>query len=245
MEEDIPMKWIEHYKLGAAETDINNIASVSAVLRYMQDSSNSQMMAMKPSYEELFEKGLSFVLSRITISLYSTICAHEHFDGETWASPSKGATFNRCYRITKEGSIVAEAVSAWALLNVNERRLCRVTDVELGYGEEPLLELDMPSRFRIPSEAQLTLVGERLVEYADCDLNGHMNNTHYPDILCSYIGPMKGRRASKMSISFVSEAPLGESIKIYSGVLDDVYYIRTVREDGKVNVEAEIYLEEI
>lgn len=239
------MKWIEHYKLGAAETDINSIASVSAVLRYMQDSSNSQMKAMKPSYEELFDKGLSFVLSRITISLYSTLKAHDSFEGETWASPSKGVTFNRCYRLTKDGSIVAEAVSAWALLNVNERKLCRVTDVELGYGEEPLLELDMPSRFRIPSDVQLTLVGERMVEYADCDLNGHMNNTRYPDILCSYTASMKGRRPSKMSLSFVSEAPLGESIKIYSGVLDDVYYVRTVREDGKVNVEAEIYLEEV
>jgi len=239
------MKWIEHYKLGAAETDINSIASASAVLRYMQDSSNSQMMAIKPSYEELFEKGLVFVLSRITISIYSPLRAHDRFEGETWASPSKGVTFNRCYRLTKEGSIIAEAVSAWALLNVNERRLCRVNEVDIDYGEEPLLELDMPARFRIPSEVQLTLVGERMVEYADCDLNGHMNNTHYPDILASYIGDMRGRRVAKMSISFVSEAPLGESIKIYSGVLDDVYYIRTVREDGKVNVEAEIYLEEI
>lgn len=238
------MKWTEKYRLGAAETDINNIASPSAILRYMQDSSNSHMMAMKPSYEELFNKGLSFVLSRITISMYSTISAHEEFEGETWAAPSKGVTFNRCYRLTKNGNIVAEASSAWALLNVPERKLCRVTDVELNYGEDAPLELDMPTRFRIPSDVQLTLVGERLVEYADCDLNGHMNNTRYPDILCSYIAPMKGVRASKMSISFVSEAPLGENLKIYCGVLDDVYYLRTIREDGKVNVEAEIYLEE-
>ncbi len=239
------MKWVEKYKLGAAETDINNIASASAVLRYMQDSANCHMAAARPSYDELYEKGLAFVLSRITISIYSTLRAHDSFEGETWASPSKGVTFNRCYRLTKDSSIVAEAVSAWALLNVNEKKLCRVTDVELGYGEEDMLELDMATRFRIPSDVQLTLVGERMVEYADCDINGHMNNTRYPDILCSYIGEMKGLRPSKMSISFASEAPLGESIKIYSGVLDDIYYVRTVREDGKVNVEAEIYLEDM
>lgn len=242
---EITMKWVEHYKLGAAETDINNIASASAVLRYMQDCANCHMEATRPSYDELYERGLAFVLSRITVSIYSALRTHDSFEGETWASPSKGATFNRCYRLTKDGSIVAEAVSAWALLNMRERRLCRVTDVELGYGEEAPLELDMATRLRIPSDVQLTLVGERIVEYADCDLNGHMNNTKYPDILCSYTAPMKGRRPSKISISFVSEAPLGESIKIYSGVLDDVYYVRTVREDGKVNVEAEIYLEEI
>ncbi|MBR6807739.1 MAG: hypothetical protein IKM46_05075 [Clostridia bacterium] len=239
------MKWTEKYKLGAAETDVNSIASPSAILRYMQDSSNSQMLALKPTYEELLEQGLSFVLSKITVSMYGTLKAHDSFEGETWACPSKGVTFNRCYRIKKDDIIVAEASSVWALLNINERKLCRVTDVELNYGEDEPLELDTPTRFRIPPEVNLTLVGERIVEYADCDLNGHMNNTRYPDILCSYITSMKGVRPAKMSINFVSEAPLGCSIKIYSGFYDDAYYVRTVRDDGKVNAEAEIILEEV
>ena len=238
------MKWTEQYKLGAAETDINSVASPSAILRYMQDSSNSQMLAMKPTYEELFDKGLSFVLSKITVSMYGTLKAHDRFEGETWACPSKGVTFNRCYRITKDGNIIAEASSVWALIDVNRQKLCRVSDVELNYGEDEPLELDAPTRFRIPADASLTLVGERVVEYADCDLNGHMNNTRYPDILCSYICKMKGVRPSKMSINFVTEAPIGCSIKIYSGFYDDAYYVRTVRDDGKVNAEAEIILEE-
>ncbi|MBP3378991.1 MAG: hypothetical protein J6L96_09590 [Clostridia bacterium] len=48
-----------------------------------------------------------------------------------------------------------------------------------------------------------------------------------------------------MGISYVSEAPLGETLKIYSGVSDGVYYVRTKRENGQVNVEAEIMLEAI
>ena len=73
------MKWTEKYKLGAAETDVNSIASPSAILRYMQDSSNSQMLALKPTYEELIDRGLSFVLSKITVSMYGTLKAHENF----------------------------------------------------------------------------------------------------------------------------------------------------------------------
>lgn len=161
------MKWTEKYRLGAAETDINSIASPSAILRYMQDSSNSQMLALKPTYEELIEQGLSFVLSKITISMYGTLKAHDSFEGETWACPSKGVTFNRCYRLTKGGNIIAEASSVWALLNTKEKKLCRVTDVELNYGEDDPLELDAPTRFRIPGDAPLTLVGERQVEYAE------------------------------------------------------------------------------
>ncbi len=239
------MKWTETYRLGAAESDINRIASPSAILRYMQNATNCQMMAMGPSYEELFDRGYAFILSKITYSIYGTISAHDEFEVETWATPSRGVTFNRCYRITKGDSLIAEGVSMWALVNTREKKLCRVGEVELNYGEDAPLELDTPTRFRIPSEAELTLVGERLVEYADCDLNGHMNNTKYPDLMCSYICSMKGVRPAKISINFVNEAPLGDSVKIYSGFCDDAYYVRTVREDGKVNAEAEIVLEDI
>jgi hypothetical protein len=48
-----------------------------------------------------------------------------------------------------------------------------------------------------------------------------------------------------MGISYISEAPLGETLKIYSGISDGVYYVRTVRESGQTNVEAEIMLEAI
>ena len=88
------------------------------------------------------------------------------------------------------------------------------------------------------------LTGERTVEYADVDMNGHMNNTRYPDIFCSYLGEeMKGQRVISMGISFLSEAPLGESIKYYAGGSDDVFYVRTIRENGQTNAEAEILTE--
>jgi acyl-ACP thioesterase len=142
--------------------------------------------------------------------------------------------------------IVAEAVSVWALCGVQDKKLHRVTEFDFGYRTDDMIELDMPARFKIPDDVEMRLVGERTVEYADIDINGHMNNTHYPDILCSYIGAdMRGQRVISMGISYISEAPLGETLKIYSGVSDGVYYVRTVRESGQTNVEAEIMLEAI
>ena len=96
-----------------------------------------------------------------------------------------------------------------------------------------------------PERPEVVLVGGRLTEYADVDMNRHMNNTHYPDILCGYIPEISGNRVISMTLNFVNEAPLGERIKIYSGKSDGSYYFRTKRPDGKVNVEAEFILEEI
>lgn len=239
------MKWLEHYRLGAAETDINNIASASAVMRYLQDSANCHLAAVRPSYDELFERGLAFVLSRISVVFYSELHAHDNFDCETWAAGSRGVTFNRCFRITQGGSIVLEASSAWALLDIKRGRPCRVSDSGADYHDEEPLALNMPTRFQIPGSLELSPVGKRLVEYADCDINGHMNNTRYPDILCGFAADMTCRRLERMSISFLSEAPLNEHLTVYHGELDGAHYLRTLREDDRTNVEAELHFKEI
>ena len=180
------------------------------------------------------------------MSFYSPIYAHEKIEVQSWACESRGVQFNRCYRIMKNGVIAAEAVSVWALVGVNDRHLHRVNEFDLPYRKDEMLELDMPARFKIPDDVDMRLVSERVVEYADVDMNGHMNNTHYPDVLCSHLSEnMRGQRVISMGISFLSEAPLGESVKIYSGMSDGNHYVRTVKENGQVNVESEIILEPI
>ena len=239
------MKWTGDYNVNANDVDFNNIVSVSSVLRYMQDAANYAMEEDGPSYLELFDRGLAFILSRIRLSLYAPVYSHEKLEVQSWACESRGAQFNRCYRILRDGASVAEAVSVWALCGVEDRRLHRVSEFDFGYRTDEMLELDLPARFKIPDDVSLRLVGERTVEYADIDMNGHMNNTKYPDILCGYIGDMRGQRVVSMALSFVSEAPLHEALKIYAGSSDGVWYVRTVKENGQTNVEAEIITEAI
>ena len=240
------MKWSGEYTVNANDVDFNNIVSVSNMLRYMQDAANYEMEEDGLSYNELFSRGLSYELSRIRMSIYSPKNAHEKIEVQSWACESRGVQFNRCYRIMKNGVIAAEAVSVWALVGVNDRHLHRVNEFDLPYRKDEMLELDMPARFKIPDDVDMRLVSERVVEYADVDMNGHMNNTHYPDVLCSHLSEnMRGQRVISMGISFLSEAPLGESVKIYSGMSDGNHYVRTVKENGQVNVESEIILEPI
>lgn len=240
------MKWTGEYRVNANDVDRNNVVSASNLLRYMQDAANSQMEADGPSYMELMGRGLSFVLSRIRVSSYRPLYSHDRIEVQSWACESRGVQFNRCYRILRDGVIVAEGVSVWALCSITDRKIHRVNEFEMHYRQDEMLELDLPARFRIPEDVTLTLTGERTTEYADIDMNGHMNNTRYPDILCSFLGTeMTGQRVISMGISFLSEAPLGETLKFYTGQSDGVQYVRTVRENGLTNVEAEILLDPI
>lgn len=239
------MKWSEKYRINSHDTDFNRVVSASGIMRYMQDCSNCHMEGEPPSYNDLYDSGLAFVLSRLRLSIYFPLYSHDEITAQTWACKSSGVSFNRCYRLLKDDAIVAEAVTVWGLLDLNTHRLRRVDSIELGYASGEMLELDSPARLRIPKDAAMVLVGEHRVHYGEADINRHLNNTHYPDMYCDFIPNMAGNRVTSMGISFISEAPLGEQLKIYMADYDGTYYFRSVKEDGSVNSEAEIIIEEI
>lgn len=239
------MRWTEHYRVGVNDTDLSRTASASALMRYMQDTADLQMEGQRPSYLELFDCGYAFVLARFRLRCLAPLSSHDEITSETWATPSHGFLYGRCYRLLRDGEPVAEADAVWALINLETGRPTRVGEVPLGYTEDEPLDLsDLPPRVRIPGELPLTLVGEHTVTYAEADVNRHLNNTHYADLFCGYL-PMEDRRVSSLLISFLAEAPLGETVKVYRGDLDGVSYFRTVRSDGTVNAEAAITLEEL
>ena len=240
------MKWTENYTVNAHDTDLNDILSLTGMLRYIQDAAHCQMAGEGRSYEKLYDQGKAFVISRLSLSIYGKIYAHDKIQASTWACESTGVSFQRCYSVERDGEIIAEASGIWALLDTKTGRLIRVSDFPNNYCMDAPLELDMPAHFRLPSEIPLILVGERTAEYQDVDINGHINNTRYGDILCGYIPEMKGRRVIKFSINYCGEARLGENIKVYMGHTGDGAYIfRTLREGGKTNVEAEILTEKL
>ncbi len=237
------MKYTDTHKIISQFTDANGILRAGALLRYMQEAAANCMAEDSPSYDELMEKGYSFVLSKITLSVYADIHAHDTVEVQTWACESTRYTYPRCYRVTRDGVTVAEASAIWALIDTTKKRLVRSGDIELGYRTDAPLELDIQAKLKLPES--LPLVGERTVRYSDVDRNMHMNNTVYADMLCDLVFEHKLGRICSLTVSYLNEAPLGAVIRVYRSEDDGVFYIRTVRDDGKTNIEATVLTEKI
>lgn len=238
------MKWTENYRINSHDCDSEGKVRPSLVLRYMQETANLQLRALGPTAEQLTANDRAFILSRINVSVYAPLLAYEDITVSSWACESRGVTFNRCYQIRRGNDIIAEAASVWGLIGISERKIYRVEDVELGFDTDEPLELDAPRRVHIPRELTLSLVGERPIVYSDLDRNRHMNNTNYPDMLCDFIPDMADKKVLSFSINFANEARLGEVLKVYMRESDGIYYFRTVRTDGAINVEAMIMVED-
>ena len=236
------MRHCVNYEILSHDTGHNGEVHPSAICRYFQETADSQMRADGPTYRELISQGYSFVLSRLNVQFYKPLRSYDKVTVQTWAyDPPRGAAFERYYQLYRGDELVAEAGSVWALLDLNTMELCRVGSVELNYGsDEPLA---ISTRFRLPALA-FDEVGTRTVRYSDVDVNNHMNNTRYPDMLCDFIPEIDRLRITGIQLHYVAEAPLGEALTIKRAVTEEdghpVYWFETLRSDGKCNIRARI-----
>ena len=240
------MKYTTKFIVEGNDTDVNGIAGASRVLRYMQEAANRQMKQYGPSNEELWDRGLAFILSRFSMCVYRPLYPYDEITVETWACESRGVSFERNGRILRGDEVIAELYTVWALIRAEDRTLLKVSDIEFGFRTDEPLIFDAPQRLRLPRGWEMPLIGERSVVYSDLDRNRHMNNTNYLDMLCDFLpGGMEGRRAARIVMHFLGEAPLGTTFRVYGGEYDSSHYFRTVLPGDKTGIEAEIVFEEI
>ena len=239
------MKWSEEYKVLYHDTNSNELVGISRIFKYLQETATSQMRAQRPSYNELLSQGKAFILSGIRVEAYEPLSYGEKITVNTWGCPARGFTFPRSYQILRGDEVVCEANSTWALVDTRTKGLIKASDVTLNYYTDDPLVLDNPIRIRIPTELSMSLVGEYTIRYTDTDVNNHMNNTNYPDMLFNVLPNPSNKIVKSIAISYQSEAKAGDLLKLYMGRTDGKYYIRSVHENGKINVEAEIIVENL
>ena len=223
------------------DVDFNGVARTSSLMKYIQSAAQTQLTENGLSYEELRRRGRAFILSKIKMEFTETVRAYEPLVAVTFPATSRGYSFLRCYKLLRDGETIGRAVSAWALVDTENHSLVRVNDMELGL--ETYDALDMPiSRIVMPESIEE--VGTYTVNYGDVDQNCHMNNTRYPDMYSSFLD-LKDKRIETITVSYINEAPAGDTLTVMRAISDGVYYFRTVRSDGKINSEAEIKLTDI
>ena len=239
------MKYSINYQTRWHDTDAERLVRPSALLVYMQETSNRHVASTGISLDELRDsRNLAFILSRIRIAIHRRPRAFEDIKVETWTVEPRGYSSIRCFRILAGDEVLCESDSTWALVDTVEKKLHKFDETPYVFENEDPLVINAPSRTRAPSSLELIEVGKRDILYSDLDYNMHMNNTRYPDMLCDYLPIEDVSKISSITLSYLNEAAFGKTITVFCGKLDGAYYFKTVNDDGVVCLEAVVGINE-
>ena len=197
----------------------NSVIKPSSLFRYYQQSAREHTDSMGLTLDVMLENKCVFVITRMQHKFYSSIKDYDNITIETASRKIKGALFTRDYIVKKEGTVVAEASTQWALINIETRTLCRPSIYAHYFpAQEELCTFTDANKIVFDKEPENEYIYK--VVFSDIDENFHMNNTRYSDICLDAIGGTD-KEIEEISIDFVSEARLGDELIVKYDVFEN------------------------
>ncbi len=240
------MIYSQNYTVSWHDTDANRRLRPSALLVYMQETANRHLHSANMDLDRLRdERGLGFLLLRVSVCVYRQLHAYDEIQVQTWVCDGKGLSFNRCFRVMRGTEVAAEAFTVWTLMDITNQKPVRQEQFEYPFTGEAPISLSLPVRFRVPAAEEMQKAGERRIVYSDLDYNGHMNNTRYPDMLCDFTDGICSREVTGFSLSYLQEAAFGKTLSVYRLDLGEEHLFRTVDENGNTCLEAKLFTKPI
>ncbi|MEG2378494.1 MAG: thioesterase [Clostridia bacterium] len=232
----------KEYIVGAGETDCKNECRPSALLNFMQDAATTHAGIIGLSRDTLvLQNGAIWILTRCKYELSRPIAAFETIGIETWHRGLRGAMWYRDFSITAGGVEIGRAINAWVLADVTTHRAMRPTGMEEidAKSANPDRALQIMLK-KLQTGAELSKIMTKRVNYSDLDVNCHINNAKYGDLVCDAIHLEHGGFIREMQINYLAECRVGEEIELFAS--DDRTFVRGIGSDGDARFEAKISL---
>ena len=158
------------------------------------------------------------------------------------AQVSKHGSVKRITTLTDaEGKEVAMVDCRWIVASLAEGRILREPGWTVENFWNDTVEGELPLQLHKCKDG-LTSAGEWTAHYSQCDLNGHLNNAFYLDLVCDAL-PLEVMRKGPVtfaSINYHREIPMGETAEVFYAPSADGWYV-VGKHNGQTSFEC--YLE--
>ena len=141
-----------------------------------------------------------------------------------------------------DGAEVAVIDSRWVLIDIDKRIILRKHPEQFAdhWAEDVPFALPMKMTKAAPEACELA--GEPVASYSRCDMNGHLNNTRYADILCDALpwSVWEQGTVQDLLLFYHREVPRGESFALSRAQTGEKQYYFNGEREGKSAFEASI-----
>lgn len=247
MENNTNLVWIEQFSVHASDTDYRSKGKLSFILDIMQRAADSAVGNLGISMEEILNAGMGWMMITLDLEFKRSLRPSDLLNVQTWSKGTKGALWQRDYRIFDgEGIEIATSRSIWALVDI-ERKILRPNALPVQvvhYNGDSVG--DFPAKLSIPSDISMEKAYSYKVRYSGLDNNGHLNNARYGDLCCDALSLSEWdtTEITRFRITYIQEAKFGDEMTILrSPVTDGGIYVRGENSDA-VFFEACIELED-
>ena len=204
-------------QLRTKDCDVNGLWRFSSILETMQEAAGDHCSALGCGRTELAKRGLAWVIVRNEIRMEQLPSFEETVTVTTFHKAVRHRFFPRYFIIRNEANeTIGMASTLWMLINLQTRQTADPTYVVSLMPDNSDLDAPMPFPAHIPDCDGESTVINRMVQYTDLDMTGHVNNARYADWFCNALGLdiLRNEMISSMILNYNTEILEGQTVTL-------------------------------
>lgn len=201
------------------QVDMTRKLRISELFRLMEEASIAHTELLGCTREKTLDRGLLWVITRQQAEIEELPAYDEEITVRSWQGEMMHVFFPRFYEIERAGKVIIRGQALWVLIDEEERQMIMPEDYDIeipgrpGSDDMMLPAVVMPKGCTEASSAAGGSQGagqimqeDLITRFSQVDINGHMNNTRYFDIIddavCEgAIGVMKDEAGSTYDLT--------------------------------------------
>ena len=202
------------YRLLSSDVDAGQRLRLSRLFTFLQEASIAHTTELGMGREKTLDRGLLWIVTLQQVKVDRLPVYDQDVKLLSWPGETMHLYFPRYYRMEDgDGRTLLTASALWALMDRESRKMVFPEDygvrIDGEKGEKPL---PLPAA---PKPAQGGARETFTVPYSYVDLNGHMNNTRYLDLIEDRMpADLRARPVREIRAEFSGEAKLGEEVDL-------------------------------
>lgn len=211
-------------KLKSSDVNMFRRLRTSKLFELMQEAAIHHTEELGAGRALTLDKGILWVVTLQRAEIERMPEYDETIRLESHPGGTMHVLFPRHYSVTDEkGRVIIRSSAVWALMDSRTRRFVFPEDYGVHIDGESLDgELPLPSP--VPA-ASGESIGELAVPFSYVDLNGHMNNTRYFDLIDNFSpSAAAGLVPRRIDAEYSSELKLGDKVQLCQSAEDGGAY---------------------
>ena len=171
---------------------------MSELFRIMEEASIAHTEELGCTRDRTLDRGLLWIITRQQAEIEELPAYDEEITVRSWQGDMMHVFFPRFYEIERAGRVIVRGQALWMLIDEESRQMVMPEDYDIfipgrpGSDDMMLAPVVIPSELREEEsgddgsgrEGAGTVIRQDLVtRFSQVDINGHMNNTRYFDII--------------------------------------------------------------
>ena len=156
---------------------------MSDLFRLLEEASIAHTEELGCTRDKTLDRGLLWIITRQLVEIDEMPAYDEEIIVRSWQGEMQHVFFPRFYEIERDGMVIIRGQALWMLIEEETRSMAMPEDYDIFIPGRPGSDDMMLPAIAIPKNAEASESMSLVTRFSQVDINGHMNNTRYFDII--------------------------------------------------------------